>query len=64
MENVFRHIQEAVESHKLPIEFRAGQVNSILGIHYAGNFLVKHCQTGSSTHLFNRISKGLYRIKE
>lgn len=63
MIDVFQHIQDAVKSKKLPAEFRAAQVNRILGIDYAGNFLAKHCQTGSSTHLFNRISRGLYKIK-
>ena len=64
MENVFRHIQDAVKSHKLPVEFRAAQVNSVLGIDYAGRFLAKHCQTGSSSYLFDNVSRGLYRIKE
>jgi len=64
MRDVFQHIQDAVKSRTLPIEFRAAPVNSALGIDYAGNFLAKHCQTGSSTHLFNRISRGLYRIKD
>lgn len=64
MKDVFQHIQEAVKSHKLAKEFRAAQVNSTLGIHYAGNFLAKHCQTGSSTYLLKKISRGLYKIKE
>lgn len=64
MKDVFQHIQDAIKSRKLPTEFRATQVNRVLGIDYAGNFLAKHCQTGSSTHLFNRISKGLYKIRQ
>lgn len=63
MKDVFPHIQDAVKSLNLPTEFRATQVNSALGIGYAGSFLAKHCQTGSSTHLFDRISRGLYKIK-
>jgi hypothetical protein len=64
MKSVFRHIEDAVTSGNLPPWFRAAQVNRVLGIHYAGSFLGNHCQTGNSTILFERMSRGLYKIAD
>ena len=57
-------IRDSVRTGKLPVIFKATQVNDALGITWAGNFLAKHCvgkQTGD-TKLFIRVSRGLYRL--
>ena len=44
MKNILQRIRDAVSSRNLPAQFRAAQVSSILGIDFAGSFLVKRCQ--------------------
>ena len=57
-------IREAVRTGKIPVEFRAAQVNDALGITWAGNFLAKHSvgRQTSDTKLFIWVSRGLYRL--
>jgi hypothetical protein len=63
--DTIRRIREAVESGKLPSQFRAEDVNKALGIEFAGTFLPKHRvgNPGGFTELFMRISAGFYRLK-
>jgi hypothetical protein len=59
-----RKIREAVRSGELPTSFRGADINKLLGIDWAGNFLAKHCVgNGYTTEHFVRISRGLYRLK-
>jgi hypothetical protein len=61
-----RMIREAVEQGRLPSVFGSSQVNSILGIGWAGVFLPKHRvgNPGGQTELFIRIDKGLYKLRD
>lgn len=63
--NTIRKIREAVHAGKVPYEFTPTQVNSALGITWAGTFLPKHCvgNPGGNTELFIKIDKGLYKLK-
>ena len=60
-----RKIREAVRRGTLPCEFRPAEVNSALGIHWAGKFLPKHRvgNPGRYAELFFRVGRGLYRLK-
>lgn len=60
-----RKIREAVRIGKLPQEFTPAQVNKVLNIRWAGNFLPKHRigNPRNETELFVRIRPGLYRLK-
>jgi hypothetical protein len=60
-----RRIRQAVAAGHLKEPFRAGAVNSILNIGYAGVFLPKHRigNPGGFTELFLQVSRGLYRLK-
>ena len=60
-----RAIREAVRRGRLAQPFRAGGVNVVVGIDYAGKFLPKHCDDRSDTSmtwLFDRVGRGLYRL--
>lgn len=62
-----RNIREAVHDGRLPKTFSPAQVNRVLKIHWAGTFLPKHRvgnPGGKNTELFERVSPGLYRLKE
>jgi hypothetical protein len=63
--DTIRRIREAVESKRLGHQFRADDVNKVLGIDFAGTFLPKHRvgNPGNNTELFVRISLGLYKLK-
>ena len=58
-------IRDSVRTGKLPVIFKAAQVNDALGITWAGTFLPKHRvgNSGNNTELFIRVDKGLYRLK-
>ena len=58
-------IREAVRTRKIPLQFKAAQVNACLGINYVGTFLPKHRvgNPGNYTELFIRIEEGLYQLK-
>jgi hypothetical protein len=59
-----RQIREAVNKGRLPKEYNAAQVNTALGIKWAGTFLPKHAVgNGHTTELFVRVSRGRYRLK-
>ena len=59
-----RDIRSAVNTGRLQQPFRAADVNAILGIDWAGNFLAKHCKgNGYTTELFVRVARGLYRLR-
>jgi len=62
--NTIKRIHEAVETGKLRSEFTAAQVNTVLGINFAGTFLPKHRvgNPGKNTELFVRIRAGLYKL--
>jgi len=59
-----RKIREMVHTHKIPAEFTPTQVNTALGINWAGTFLPKHRvgNPSNSSELFIRIRKGLYKL--
>lgn len=59
-----RRIKEAVRTGRVAQPFRAKQINSELGITWAGNFLAKHRigNPRSETEHFAQIDKGLYRL--
>ena len=59
-----RKIREAVRDRIIPAEFTPAQVNTALGINWAGTFLPKH-RVGNpdgNTELFIQIGRGLYRL--
>jgi hypothetical protein len=60
-----RLIREAVAAGRISKQFRPVDVNTALGIDWAGTFLPKHCvgNPGNNTELFVKISRGLYRLK-
>jgi len=60
-----RRIREAVREGIIPTEFTPAQVNTALGINWAGTFLPKHRagNPGGNTELFIQISRGLYKLK-
>jgi hypothetical protein len=59
-----RDIRSAVNAGRLKEPFRAADINTLLGIDWAGNFLPKHCEGNSyTTELFIRVGRGLYRLK-
>ena len=64
MKNTIRFIKNAIKSGTVSSPFAAAQVNSAIGIGWAGNFLEKHCENTGSSTLFKRVSRGLYQIKE
>ena len=56
-------IRRALGDGSLVEPFRAADVNRALGIDWADVFLPKHCVgTGSSTGLFKRVDRGVYRV--
>jgi hypothetical protein len=58
-------IPQAIRQRRLKEPLRGADVNKALGITWGGNFLAKHCVgTGSSTARFERVSHGLYRLKD
>lgn len=60
-----RRIRRAVADGKITEPFRTKTLNVALGINWAGVFLAKHCVgTGSSTGLFVRMERGLYRLQQ
>jgi hypothetical protein len=61
-----QRIRRAICAKELPPEFRASDVNRLLGIHWGGNFLAKHRQGGprGTTAHFARITRGLYRLRD
>ena len=62
-----KRVREAVRQGKLQEQFSAQDVNAVLGIHWAGNFLPKHRvgNPGGFTELFVRINErpALFRLK-
>ena len=59
-----RLIRDAVHYGRLASRFRAANVNAVIGITSAEEFLPKHCGTGGKTmELFVRVEPGLYRLK-
>jgi hypothetical protein len=65
MKDTIQHIRDAVKSGNLLPAFRAAQVNKVLGITYAGNFMSKHSKLkkGNGHIYFIRKSIGLYSLK-
>ena len=63
-----KHIREAVLQGKLQEPFSPNDVNTALGIHWAGNFLPKHRvgNPGGDTELFVQINDrpALYCLKD
>jgi hypothetical protein len=58
-------IREAVRTGDLPKNLRGADINKCFGIYWGGNFLAKHCVgNGYTTEHFDRVSRGLYRLKE
>ena len=66
MKDTILRIQIAVRAGKLPAKFTPKQVNSVLGIDWAGVFLAKHRvgNPGGNTELFVQVGRGLYRLKD
>jgi len=62
MKDVIGHIRNAVNSCKLKQPFRAAQVNTAIGIDYAGNYLAKHTKGDYCRIYFKRVSRGLYEL--
>lgn len=62
MSNIQR-IRDAVKSGDLVPPFRAAQVNKVLGITYACEFMAQYSRPNNSHIYFVRISPGLYRLK-
>jgi hypothetical protein len=63
--NTIRRIRRAVSKGDLKEPFNAADVNSLLGIEWAGTFLPKHCVgNGYTTEHFVRVARGLYRLKD
>jgi hypothetical protein len=61
-----RNIKRAVRNGRLKQPFRAADVNSSLGIDYAGVFLPQRCEGNPDRKLklhFVRVSCGLYQLK-
>ena len=60
-----RRIREAVREGIIPVEFTPAQVNTALGINWAGTFLPKHRvdNPGGNTELFVQTGRGLYKLK-
>jgi len=60
-----RRIREVVREGTIPSEFTPSQVNTALGINWAGTFLPKHRvgNPGGNTELFIQIGRGLYKLK-
>ena len=60
-----RRIRKAVREGVISIEFTSAQVNTALGINWAGTFLPIHRigNPGGNTELFIQISRGLYKLK-
>ena len=59
-----QHIRTAVRVGKLAEPFKAADVNKLLGIDWAGNFLPKHSEGNRrTTEHFVRVGRGLYRLK-
>lgn len=60
-----RRICEVVREGAIPSEFTPSQVNTALGINWAGTFLPKHRvgNPGGNTELFIQIGRGLYKLK-
>ncbi len=63
--DTIRKIRSAIDAGRLPKQFRAGDINKLLKINWAGAFLPKHrCgNPGGETELFVRIAPGLYKLK-
>ena len=61
-----RLIRDAVGAGRIPVQFRAADVNNALGIRFAGTFLPKHCNgnPGNNSVLFIKLDRGLYRLKK
>lgn len=61
-----RGIREAVKDGRLRESFRPVDVNTALGMDYAGVFQPKHRDgnRGGNTTLFVQIERGLYRLKD
>jgi hypothetical protein len=60
-----KHIREAVRTGRLAEPFKPADVNTLLGIDWAGTFLPKHCVgNGYTTEHFIRVSRGLYLLKK
>ena len=60
-------IRLAIRQRTLQQPFRAADVNVALAIEYAAQFLSKHCDQRPDTGftwLFDRVSRGLYRLNE
>ena len=61
-----RLIRDAVAAGRIPVQFRAADINNELGIRFAGTFLPKHCNgnLGNNSVLFNKLDRGLYGLKK
>jgi hypothetical protein len=61
-----RLIRDAVAGGRVPVQFRAADINNALAIRFAGTFLPKHCNgnPGNNSVLFNKLDRGLYRLKK
>ena len=63
-----KYIREAVRQGKSQVPFSAKDMNAVLGIHCAGNFLPKHRvgNPGGFAELFVGINErpALYRLKD
>jgi hypothetical protein len=59
-------IRDAVATGRIPVQFRAADVNTALGVRFAGTFLPKHCSgnPGNNSVLFIKLDRGLYRFKK
>jgi hypothetical protein len=60
-----RRIRELVRLGKLVEPFTVADVNTALGIHWAGTFLPKHRvgNPGHNTALFIQVGPGRYRLR-
>jgi hypothetical protein len=61
-----RLIRDAVAAGRIPVQFRAADVNNAPGIRFAGTFLPKHRNDnpGNNSVLFIKLDRGLYRLKK
>ena len=60
-----RKLRKAVNTGKIPALFTPAQVNSALGITWAGTFLPKHrvSNPAGDTELFIQMGRGRYKLK-
>ena len=65
MREAMKRIHALDAAGKLPPTFNAALLNKLLGVHWAGKFLLNHCEGNLRyTALFERVARGVYSLKK